>query len=133
MQLHSSQHLVLTVADACKWDGITANAMARPHPRQPATPRRPGHDAGDGRHGRPRQPAHPGHLQSPRNRAPPARSCSPLLTGVTGRYFDEDHQEAEIVSGGPGPDAGVADWAVDPSAADQRWGLVAEAVVSGKR
>lgn len=59
-------------------------------------------------------------------------AASPLLEGVTGRYF-EDNQEAEIVDGGPHLLAGgpasmvnmVAKWAVDPTDADRLWDLVA--------
>jgi NAD(P)-dependent dehydrogenase (short-subunit alcohol dehydrogenase family) len=55
-------------------------------------------------------------------------AASPLLEGVTGRYF-EDNQEAEVVEGGPGIMAGgaeamanvVAEWSVDPTAADRLW------------
>lgn len=54
--------------------------------------------------------------------------ASPLLAGVTGRYFDDDNQEAEVVAGGPEPTAGVAEWSVDPAAADRLWDL-AEATV----
>ncbi|WP_127505895.1 SDR family NAD(P)-dependent oxidoreductase [Actinoplanes solisilvae] len=54
--------------------------------------------------------------------------ASPLLAGVTGRYFDDDNQEAEVVPGGPDPMNGVAEWSVDPAAADRLWDL-AEATV----
>jgi NAD(P)-dependent dehydrogenase (short-subunit alcohol dehydrogenase family) len=55
-------------------------------------------------------------------------AASPLLDGVTGRYFEDD-QEAELVEDGPalmaagGPAAmvGVAPWSVDPAAADRLW------------
>jgi NAD(P)-dependent dehydrogenase (short-subunit alcohol dehydrogenase family) len=47
-------------------------------------------------------------------------AASPLLDGVTGRYF-EDNQEAEVVDGGPEVMAGVAKWSVDPAAADRLW------------
>ncbi|MGP3942628.1 SDR family NAD(P)-dependent oxidoreductase [Streptomyces sp. 6N106] len=47
-------------------------------------------------------------------------AASPLLDGVTGRYF-EDNQESEVVDGGPDVMAGVAKWSVDPSAADRLW------------
>ncbi|MEU4712483.1 SDR family NAD(P)-dependent oxidoreductase [Micromonospora purpureochromogenes] len=47
-------------------------------------------------------------------------AASPLLEGVTGRYF-EDNQEAEVVPGGPEPMTGVAEHAVDPTAADRLW------------
>jgi NAD(P)-dependent dehydrogenase (short-subunit alcohol dehydrogenase family) len=47
-------------------------------------------------------------------------AASPLLDGVTGRYF-EDNQEAQVVDGGPEMAAGVAKWSVDPAAADRLW------------
>ncbi|NUO47141.1 MAG: SDR family NAD(P)-dependent oxidoreductase [Streptomyces sp.] len=47
-------------------------------------------------------------------------AASPLVEGVTGQYF-EDNQQAEIVDGGPEPMAGVAKWAIDPTAADRLW------------
>ena len=49
-------------------------------------------------------------------------AASPLLDGVTGRYFGEDNQEAPTVPGGSGR-PGVADWALDPAAADRLWDL----------
>ncbi|MBM2620082.1 SDR family NAD(P)-dependent oxidoreductase [Actinoplanes sp. LDG1-06] len=55
-------------------------------------------------------------------------AASPLLTGVTGRYFDEDNQAAEVVAGGPEPMTGVAEWSVDPAAADRLWELAERAV-----
>ncbi|GAB2574888.1 oxidoreductase [Paractinoplanes abujensis] len=55
-------------------------------------------------------------------------AVSPLLEGVTGRYFDEDNQEAAVVPGGPEPSTGVAEWSVDPAAADRLWELAEEAV-----
>ncbi len=47
-------------------------------------------------------------------------TASPLLDGVSGRYF-EDQQESAVVDGGPGVMAGVARWSVDPAAADRLW------------
>ncbi len=47
-------------------------------------------------------------------------AASPLLHGVTGRYF-EDNQESEVVDGGPDVMGGVAKWSVDPRAADRLW------------
>lgn len=55
-------------------------------------------------------------------------AASPLLDGVTGRYF-EDNQEAEIIDGGPHLMAAgieemlghVATWSLDPTAADKLW------------
>ncbi|MEV0229275.1 SDR family NAD(P)-dependent oxidoreductase [Nonomuraea sp. NPDC050786] len=46
---------------------------------------------------------------------------SPLLDGVTGRFFSSDNQEAEVVPGGQGATAGVAAWSVDTAAADRLW------------
>ena len=54
-------------------------------------------------------------------------AASPLLAGVSGRYF-EDNQEAEVVPGGTAPGSGmVADWAVDPGTADRLWELALDA------
>jgi NAD(P)-dependent dehydrogenase (short-subunit alcohol dehydrogenase family) len=47
-------------------------------------------------------------------------AASPLLDGVSGRYF-EDNQESEVVDGGPEVMAGVAKWSMDPDAADRLW------------
>ncbi|MFD3444545.1 SDR family NAD(P)-dependent oxidoreductase [Microbacteriaceae bacterium 4G12] len=47
---------------------------------------------------------------------------SPLVEGVTGRYF-EDAQEAAVVPGGPEARSGVASWSVDPDTADRLWDL----------
>jgi NAD(P)-dependent dehydrogenase (short-subunit alcohol dehydrogenase family) len=57
-------------------------------------------------------------------------AASPLLEGVTGRYFD-DNQEAEVVPGGPDATAGVAEHAVDPAAADRLWAY-AEQVLAAR-
>ncbi|MBF8188319.1 SDR family NAD(P)-dependent oxidoreductase [Nonomuraea sp. K274] len=46
-------------------------------------------------------------------------AASPLLNGVTGRFFSADNQEAEVVPGGPEATVGVAAWSVDPVAADR--------------
>jgi NAD(P)-dependent dehydrogenase (short-subunit alcohol dehydrogenase family) len=51
-------------------------------------------------------------------------AASPLLEGVTGRYF-EDNQEAEVVPGGPEPTGGVAEWSVDPDLASRLWDTAA--------
>lgn len=72
----------------------------------------------------------PAHFKTPEQGAATATllAASPLLEGVTGRYF-EDNKEAETVDGGPalmagGPEAMtgiVARWALDPAAADRLW------------
>jgi NAD(P)-dependent dehydrogenase (short-subunit alcohol dehydrogenase family) len=49
-------------------------------------------------------------------------AASPLLAGVTGCYFGEDNQQAPTVPGGADGN-GVADWALDPAAADRLWDL----------
>ncbi|KAB8191278.1 SDR family NAD(P)-dependent oxidoreductase [Nonomuraea phyllanthi] len=48
-------------------------------------------------------------------------AASPLLDGVTGRFFSSANQEAELVQGGPDATTGVAAWSMDPSAADRLW------------
>lgn len=48
-------------------------------------------------------------------------AASPLLDGVTGRHFEDNH-ESEVVDGGPEITmAGVARWSIDPDAADRLW------------
>ncbi|MGA4961945.1 SDR family NAD(P)-dependent oxidoreductase [Streptomyces pseudogriseolus] len=54
-------------------------------------------------------------------------AASPLLEGVTGRYF-EDNQEARLVTDEENPTAGVAAHAVDPRAADRLWEYATEAL-----
>ncbi|MEU9549190.1 SDR family NAD(P)-dependent oxidoreductase [Streptomyces werraensis] len=54
-------------------------------------------------------------------------AASPLLEGVTGRYF-EDNQEARIVTDEENPTGGVAAHAVDPGAADRLWEYATEAL-----
>ncbi|WP_435586391.1 SDR family NAD(P)-dependent oxidoreductase [Micromonospora aurantiaca (nom. illeg.)] len=58
-------------------------------------------------------------------------AASPLVEGVTGRYFD-DNQEVDVVAGGPEATGGVAAHAVAPAAADRLWEW-AEAVLAGRR
>jgi NAD(P)-dependent dehydrogenase (short-subunit alcohol dehydrogenase family) len=72
----------------------------------------------------------PDHFKTPEQAAATAvlLAASPLLDGVTGRYFEEN-QEVETVEGGPARMAGgpaamtgmVAEWSVDPVAADRLW------------
>ncbi|GGT03954.1 SDR family NAD(P)-dependent oxidoreductase [Streptomyces chromofuscus] len=54
-------------------------------------------------------------------------AASPLLDGVTGRYF-EDNQEAPTVPGGEDATGGVAAHATDPDSADRLWEYAADAV-----
>ena len=71
----------------------------------------------------------PAHYKTPAQGAATTvlLAASPLLAGVTGRYF-EDNQEAVVVPGGTASDSGmVADWAVDPAAADGLWELALSA------
>ncbi|MET9111300.1 SDR family NAD(P)-dependent oxidoreductase [Streptomyces zhihengii] len=49
-------------------------------------------------------------------------AASPLLEGAAGKYF-EDNQESEVVEGGPDVMAGVAEWSIDPTAAERLWDL----------
>ncbi|MGY5048380.1 SDR family NAD(P)-dependent oxidoreductase [Streptomyces sp. 900105755] len=52
-------------------------------------------------------------------------AASPLLEGVTGRYF-EDNQESPVTADGTGD--GVAAHALDPGNADRLWGLAQAAL-----
>ncbi|ANJ27152.1 SDR family NAD(P)-dependent oxidoreductase [Agromyces aureus] len=54
-------------------------------------------------------------------------AASPLVDGVTGRYF-EDNQEAATVPDGAGRTNGVAAYAVDRSAAGRLWDLGSSAL-----
>ncbi|MQY14049.1 hypothetical protein SRB5_42100 [Streptomyces sp. RB5] len=54
-------------------------------------------------------------------------AASPLLAGVTGRYF-EDNQEARTVRGDEDAPGGVAAHALDPEAADRLWDLGTKAL-----
>jgi len=54
-------------------------------------------------------------------------AASPLLHGVTGRYF-EDNQEARVVGGDEDRPGGVAAHALDPRAADRLWDYAADAI-----
>ncbi|WP_329454095.1 SDR family NAD(P)-dependent oxidoreductase [Streptomyces sp. NBC_01497] len=72
----------------------------------------------------------PDHFKTPAQAAATATllAASPLVDGVTGRYFEEN-QEVETVEGGPSRMAGgsaamagmVAEWSLDPAAADRLW------------
>jgi NAD(P)-dependent dehydrogenase (short-subunit alcohol dehydrogenase family) len=49
-------------------------------------------------------------------------AASPLLDGISGRYFDEDNQEARAAEGDRiSTTRGVATWSADPAAADRLW------------
>jgi NAD(P)-dependent dehydrogenase (short-subunit alcohol dehydrogenase family) len=54
-------------------------------------------------------------------------AASPLVAGVGGRYF-EDNQEAIVVPDGDGRSTGVAEYALDPRAADELWELASRTV-----
>jgi NAD(P)-dependent dehydrogenase (short-subunit alcohol dehydrogenase family) len=123
--------VLLAVAIGRHLDGVTANAMApgRIHTNlqrhiDEATMRALGAMDDDG------NLLHPEGYKTPEQGAAAEvmLTASPLLAGVTGRYFDEDNQEAEVVPGGPEPMVGVADWSVDPAAADRLWELAEQAL-----
>lgn len=107
--------ILLSVAIARQWagTGITSNAL---HPGAIAT----------------NLQRHTGGLRTPEAYRKTAEqgaatavllAASPLLEGVTGRYF-EDCNEAEIVSERPeGRVAGVAAYALDPANADRLWSM----------
>lgn len=119
--------VLLAVGISRHWsgDGITANALAPGfiHTNlqrlvSPATMRAMGAMDEDG------NLLTPDYYKTPEQGAATSvlLAGSPLVEGVTGRYF-EDNQEAEVVPGGPDVKRGVADWAVDPVAADRLWDL----------
>ncbi|WP_420145576.1 SDR family NAD(P)-dependent oxidoreductase [Sphingobium sp.] len=114
--------ILLSVAITQRWkdSGITSNAV---HPGAIAT----------------NLQRHTGGLQTPeiwRKTAEQGAATSvllagsPLLDGVSGRYF-EDCNEAPVVTARPdGRVAGVAPYALDPVNADRLWDM-AEAMVGG--
>ncbi|GIF25831.1 NAD(P)-dependent dehydrogenase (short-subunit alcohol dehydrogenase family) [Actinoplanes tereljensis] len=118
--------VLLAVAIGNRWaaDGITANAMApgRIHTAlqrhlDTGTMRSMGAMADDG------TLLHPDNFKTVEQGAATEvlLAASPLLDGVTGRYFDEDNQEAVVGQN-------VAAWSLDPEAADRLWDLAAQAV-----
>ncbi|MEU4424974.1 SDR family NAD(P)-dependent oxidoreductase [Actinoplanes sp. NPDC024001] len=125
--------VLLAVALAKRWaaDGITANALApgrihtalQRHLDAP-TMQSMGAMDDDG------NLLHPENFKTPEQGAAASvmLAASPLLAGVTGRYFDEDNQEAPVVPGGTGLQHGVAEWSVDPQAADRLWSLAVGAL-----
>ncbi|WP_250004239.1 SDR family NAD(P)-dependent oxidoreductase [Actinoplanes sp. M2I2] len=122
---------LLAVAISRRWPGISANALSpgsihtnlQRH-LNPATMRAMGAMDEDG------NLLHPETFKTPEQGAATEvlLAASPLLAGVTGRYFDEDNQEAVVVAGGPEPANGVAAWSVDPAAADRLWDLAEQTV-----
>jgi NAD(P)-dependent dehydrogenase (short-subunit alcohol dehydrogenase family) len=74
----------------------------------------------------------PPHFKTPEQGASTSvlLAGSPLLEGVTGRYF-ADNREQPVVEGGPDATSGVAAWAVDPVAADKLWELALSATTAG--
>ena len=113
--------VLLAVAIAGRWDGIAANTMApgRIHTKlqrhlDPATMQSLGAMDADG------ALIHPDGYKTPEQGAAGEvmLAVSPLLAGVTGRYFDEDNQE------------GVSPWTDDVVSAQQLWGLAEEVVMT---
>ena len=123
--------VLLAVAASRRWaaDGITANALApgfihtnlQRH-LDAATMRAFGVMDDEG------ELMTPAYYKTPAQGAATSvlLAASPLLEGVSGRYF-EDNQEAEVVTGGPGVTAGVARWSIDPDIADRLWEVASRA------
>ncbi|MFG2767628.1 SDR family NAD(P)-dependent oxidoreductase [Streptomyces rubiginosohelvolus] len=72
----------------------------------------------------------PPHFKTPAQGAATSvlLAASPLLNGITGRYF-EDNQEARIVQGDEERPGGVAAHALDKRSADRLWKYASEAIV----
>ncbi len=121
--------VLLAVEAARRWaaDGITANSCApgaihtnlQRH-LDPATMRALGAMDDDG------NPVTPKGFKTAAQGASTSvlLAASTLLEGVTGRYFEDNH-EAEVVPGGPEPTEGVATWSVDPDLAARLWDVAA--------
>ena len=115
--------ILLSVAIAQKWhaDGITSNAL---NPGAIAT----------------NLQRHTGGLRTPEPyRKTPEQgaatsvllAASPLLKGVSGRYFDDCNEAMIVAERGSGPLSGVAPHALDQGNADRLW-TMATAMVKGK-
>ncbi|MEU4236997.1 SDR family NAD(P)-dependent oxidoreductase [Actinoplanes sp. NPDC026619] len=112
--------VLLAVAIGRRWAGISANAMApgRIHTAlqrhlDDGTMRSMGAMDDDG------NLLHPENFKTLEQGAATEvlLAASPLLDGITGRFFDEDNQEGELPA-----------FALDPAAADRLWELGAQAV-----
>jgi NAD(P)-dependent dehydrogenase (short-subunit alcohol dehydrogenase family) len=115
--------ILLSVAIANRWeaDGITSNAL---NPGAIAT----------------NLQRHTGGLRTPEPyRKTPAQGAatsvllatSPLLAGISGRYFD-DCNEAEVVEHRPtGSLGGVAGYALDPANAERLWEMATAMIAGG--
>ena len=125
-------NVLFAVEAADRWlaDGITVNAL-NPGRIRTNLMRFVGDDASGQRTGRVRADQHDGALEE-RSKQGAATSvllaASPLLDGVSGRYF-EDCNEAEPAQ--PGVRRGVADHAVDPVSAARLWQISIE-LLSGQ-
>jgi NAD(P)-dependent dehydrogenase (short-subunit alcohol dehydrogenase family) len=53
--------------------------------------------------------------------------ASPETADISGRYFEDGH-EAPVVEGGTGAQSGVAEWSMDPVAADGLWNRALTAI-----
>jgi NAD(P)-dependent dehydrogenase (short-subunit alcohol dehydrogenase family) len=117
--------VLLAVGLAHRWagDGVIANAMAPGYIHtnlqrhlDAGTMRALGAMDADG------NLVTPDHYKTPEQGASTEvlLAASPLLDGVTGRYFTEDNQEAGAKD--------VADWSLDPDAADRLWELATRAL-----
>jgi hypothetical protein len=75
----------------------------------------------------------PAYFKSPAQAAATSTllAASPLVDGVTGRYF-EDNQESETVPDGEGQTAGVAKHSLDPISADRLWAHASAAVSTAR-
>lgn len=107
--------ILMSVAIARKWlaDGITSNAL---NPGAIAT----------------NLQRHTGGLRTPEPyRKTPEQgaatsvllAASPLLAGISGRYFDDCKEAPVVAERGAGPLSGVAPYALDPVNADRLWTL----------
>lgn len=107
--------ILLSVAIARKWhtDGITSNAL---NPGAIAT----------------NLQRHTGRLQTPEHLRKTIEqgaattvllAASPLLDGVSGRYYDDCQQAPIVTERGNGPFVGSAPYALDPTNADWLWDM----------
>lgn len=112
--------LAVGIADRWRALGVTANAV-RPGTVATGLMRHTGMEQATRFAGGP--PGAPGTLwKTPHQGAatPVLAAASPLVDGVSGRYFD-DCQEAPVIDPTAGETAGVAGWALDPDQAARLW------------
>lgn len=58
-------------------------------------------------------------------------AASPLIDGISGRYFEDGHQAQRVISRSDDVSGGCADYALDPGNADRLWSLASALIADG--